>query len=73
MFGSIETVVSVDWLLKLRVSFAIYFRPIRVGFAPKDFLAVVGINELNCLFVLYHLICSVYTKTNIHLSVCGQR
>ena len=38
------------------------FRPTRAGFATKDFLIVAGINELNDLFVLYHLICLVYTK-----------
>ena len=45
-----------DWLLKLRISFAIHLRAIRVEFAPENVVIFAGINELNHLFMLYYLI-----------------
>ena len=35
-----------DWLLTLLVSFAIYFRAARAGFARRNIVIAAGINEL---------------------------
>ena len=39
-----------DWLLKLRISFAIHLRTTSTGFAPKTVLIVAGIKELKSPF-----------------------
>ena len=38
--------VRSDWLLKLRISFAIHLRGTRVEFAPKIVVIVAGTDEL---------------------------
>ena len=43
-----------DWLLKLRISFAIHFRVTRARFVPKNILIVAGINEFK--FTLYAIL-----------------
>ena len=35
-----------DWLLTLLISFAIYFRAARAGFARRNIVIAAGINEL---------------------------
>ena len=35
-----------DWLLTLLLSFAIYFRAARAGFARRNIVIAAGINEL---------------------------
>ena len=61
-----------DWLLKLRISFAIHLRAIRAQFAPKNVVVFAGINELKSSFcaILSHCF-SIYTKTIIHLRFGG--
>ena len=61
---------STDWLLKLRISFAIHLWAIHVKFAPKNVVLFSGINELKSSFCAM-LIVLVYTKTTIHHSVGG--
>ena len=39
-----------DWLLKLRISFAIHLRAIRAEFAPENVVIFAGINELKSSF-----------------------
>ena len=38
--------VYSDWLLKLRIFFAIYIRATRAGFVAENIVIVAGINEL---------------------------
>ena len=38
--------VYSDWLLKLRIFFAIYLRATRAEFAAENIVIVAGINEL---------------------------
>ena len=42
-----------DWLLKLRISFAIHFRETRLRFVPKNVVLVAELMNLNLLFALY--------------------
>ena len=60
-----------DWLVKLRISCAIYLRAIREKMASQ-FANVTseGIIQ-NKFFGVYYLTVLVYTKTTIHLSVGG--
>ena len=39
-----------DWLLKLRISFAIHLRAIRAEFVPENVVISAGINGLNSSF-----------------------
>ena len=39
-----------DWLLKLRISFAIHLRATCTGFAPKTVVIVAGIKKLKSAF-----------------------
>ena len=39
-----------DWLLKLRISFAIHLRAICAQFAPENVVIFAGINELKSSF-----------------------
>ena len=39
-----------DWLLNLRLSFAIHLRSTCAGFAPENIMIVAGINELKSSF-----------------------
>ena len=41
---------TADWLLKLRISFAIHLRAIRAEFAPENVVIFAGINELKSSF-----------------------
>ena len=41
-----ELKARCDWLLKLRISFAIHLRENRAGFASENIVIVAGINEL---------------------------
>ena len=60
-----------DWLVKLRVSCAIYLRAIREKMASRFASATSEeIIQLN-FFGVYYLTVLVYTKTTIHLSVGG--
>ena len=60
-----------DWLVKLRISCAIYLRAIREKmaswFASVTSVQIIQIN----FFGVYYLTVLVYTKTTIHLSVGG--
>ena len=60
-----------DWLVKLRISCAIYLRAIRERIASR-FACVTSakIIQIN-FFGVYYLTVLVYTKTIIHLSVGG--
>ena len=60
-----------DWLVKLRISCAIYLRAIRERMAPR-FACVTSekIIQIN-FFGVFYLTVLVYTKTTIHLSVGG--
>ena len=60
-----------DWLVKLRISFAIYLRATREKMASR-FASVTSeeITQINDGGV-YYLTVLVYTKTTIHLSVGG--
>ena len=60
-----------DWLVKLRISCAIYLRATREKMASR-FGSVTSeeIIEINS-FGVYYLAVLVYTKTTIHLSVSG--
>ena len=60
-----------DWLVKLRISCAIYLRATREKMASR-FASVTSeeIIQINCLWC-YYLTVLVYTKTTIHLSVGG--
>ena len=60
-----------DWLVKLRISYAIYLRAIREKMASW-FASVTSekIIQIN-FFGVYYLTVLVYTKTTIHLSVGG--
>ena len=56
-----------DWLVKLRISCAIYLR------ATREKMASVTIEEIIQIIVcgVYYLTVLVYTKTTIHLRVGG--
>ena len=60
-----------DWLLELRISFAIYLRATREkmtsSFASVTSEEIIQINFCG----IYYLTVSVDTKTTIHLSVGG--
>ena len=60
-----------DWLVKLRISFAIYLRATRENGVPVCMCVkskeIIQIN----FFGAYYLTVLVYTKTTIHLSVGG--
>ena len=60
-----------DWLLKLRISCAIYLRAIQKKMASR-FAAVTSeeITQIN-FWSVYYFTVLVYTKTTIHLSVGG--
>ena len=60
-----------DWLVKLRISCAIYLRAIREKMASL-FASVTSekIIQIN-FFGVYYPTVLVYTKTTIHLSVGG--
>ena len=60
-----------DWLVKLRISCAIYLRAIQERMASR-FACVTSekIIQIN-LFGVYYLTVLVYTKTTIHLSAGG--
>ena len=62
---------SADWLVKLRISCAIYLRAIREKMESR-FASVTSeeIIQIN-IFGVYYLTVLVYTKTTIHLSVGG--
>ena len=58
-----------DWLVKLRISCAIYLRAIQEKMASR-FAAVTSEKIIQINFCgVYYLTVLVYTKTNIHLSV----
>ena len=60
-----------DWLVKLRISCAIYLRATREkmasGFASVTSEEIIQIN----FFGVHYLTVLVYTKTTIHFSVGG--
>ena len=60
-----------DWLVKLRISCAIYLRATREKMASD--LNAWRVNKSSKLIVcgVYYLTVLVYTKTTIHLSVSG--
>ena len=60
-----------DWLVKLRISCAIYLRAIR-GKMASHFASATSeeIIQIN-FFGVFYLTVLVYTKTTIHLSVGG--
>ena len=60
-----------DWLVKLRISCAIYLRAIQEKMATR--FAAVTIEEIiQIIFCnVYYLTVLVYTKTTIYLSVGG--
>ena len=62
-----------DWLLKLRISFAIHLRATRVWFVPENIVIVIRMDDSKSSFraVLTHRL-SIY-KTTIHLSVCSSQ
>ena len=58
-----------DWLLKLRISFAIHLRTTCTGFAPKTVVIVAGIKELKITFLCnYSPQCRV--ASDAHLPSC---
>ena len=60
-----------DWLVKLRISCAVYLRAIREKIASRFASATSEeISQIN-VFGLFYLTVLVYTKTTIHLSVGG--
>ena len=60
-----------DWLVKLRISGAIYLRATREKMAPVC-IREKRTNHPNLfVFGVYYLTVLVYTKTTIHLSVGG--
>ena len=60
-----------DWLVKLRISCAIYLRAIQEKMASR-FAAVTSEEIIQINFSgVYYLTVLVYTKTTIHLSVGG--
>ena len=60
-----------DWLVKLRISCAIYFRAIREKMASGLHPWQVKISPKLIVCGVYYLTVLVYTKTTIHLSVGG--
>ena len=63
--------VRTDWLVKLRISCAIYLRAIREKMVPQ-FASVTSEGIIQIIFFgVYYLTVLVYTKTTIHLSVGG--
>ena len=60
-----------DWLVKLRISCAIYLRATQEKMASR--FAVVTSEQIIQIkfFGVYYLTVLVYTKTTIHLSVGG--
>ena len=60
-----------DWLVKLRISSAIYLRATREKMASR-FASVTSEEIVQIVFCgAYDLTVLVYTKTTIHLSVGG--
>ena len=60
-----------DWLVKLRISCAIYLRAIREKMASQ-FASVTSEEIIQIKFCgVYYLPVLVYAKTTIHLSVGG--
>ena len=54
--------VRSDWLVKLRISFAIHLRATREFRASGNTVIVAEMNELKTFFVVYYLTVLVYTK-----------
>ena len=46
--------MRADWLLELRIAFAIHLRAIRAQFPPENVVIFAGINELKSSF------CAIY-------------
>ena len=60
-----------DWLVKLRISCAIYLRATQEKMVSR-FAAVTSEEIIQIIFCgVYYLTVLVYTKTTIHLSVGG--
>ena len=60
-----------DWLVKLRISCAIYLRATQEKMASQ-YVAVTSEEVIKLSFCgVYYLTVLVYTKTTIHLSVGG--
>ena len=70
-----KTVVALmaraDWLVKLRISYAIYLRAIREKMASDSHPRQVKKSSKLIVCGVYYLTVLVYTKTTIHLSVGG--
>ena len=62
-----------DWLVKLRISCAIYLRPNREKMASGLHPWQVKKSSKWIVCGVYYLTVLVYTKTTIHLSVGGQQ
>lgn len=54
--------VRSDWLVKLRIYFAIHLRSTREFRASSNTVIVAEMNELKSFFVVYYLTVLVYTK-----------
>ena len=60
-----------DWLVKLRISCAIYLRTTQEKTASR-FASVTSEEIIQIIFYgVYYLAVLVYTKTTVHLSVGG--
>ena len=66
-----KTVDSADWLIKLRISCAIYLRATREKMASGLHPQQVKNSSKLTVCGVYYLPVLVYTKTTIHLSVGG--
>ena len=65
---SIALKARSDWLVSLRVAFAIYLRVTREKLASR-FVSVTNEELIQIIFCgVYYLTVLVYTKTTIHLS-----
>ena len=60
-----------DWLVKLRISCAIYLRATQEKMASGLHLWQVNKSSKLIVYGVYYLTVLVYTKTTIHLSVGG--
>ena len=60
-----------DWLVKLRISYAIYLRETREKMAPGLHPRQVKKSSKLIVCGVYYLTVLVYTETTIHLSVGG--
>ena len=60
-----------DWLIKLRISCAIYLRATREKMASRFGFVTSEKSSKFIFFGVYYLTVLVYTKTTFHLSVGG--